>query len=189
MKLAEAIAAYAPWNEQEEADKAAMLLFLQRNEDALLRSNTIAHFSASGWVVNQDGTRVLMAFHKLYNSWAWLGGHADGEADLLRVAHREVMEESGLKQVEIVMAEPFSLEILPVFGHEKRGKYVPSHSHLNVTYLFRAHDGEGLHIRPDENSAVGWFTPAQALAHCVEPWMNQRIYLKLIEKWQNMQNE
>ena len=35
-----------------------------------------------------------MVYHNIYNSWSWLGGHADGETDLLAVALREVKEEA-----------------------------------------------------------------------------------------------
>ena len=98
-----------------------------------------------------------MAYHNIYDSWSWLGGHADGERDLLSVALREVEEESGLTAVRPVREDLFSLEILTVDGHEKRGAYVPSHLHLNVTYLLEAEDGQSLRSKPDENQAVAWF--------------------------------
>lgn len=52
--------------------------------------------TASAWVVNKDRSKVLMIYHNIYNSWSWLGGHADGETDLLAVAIREVREEAGI---------------------------------------------------------------------------------------------
>ncbi len=72
--------------------------------------------------------RVLMAYHNIYHSWAWTGGHADGEKDLLSVAMREAREETGIKTVTPVMDQIFSLEVLTVDGHEKKGLYVPSPS-------------------------------------------------------------
>ena len=80
-------------------------------------------------------TRFLMAYHNIYDSWAWTGGHADGEADFLKVAIREAMEETGITRVTPVTEDIFSLEVLTVDGHEKKGAYVSSHLHLNVTYL------------------------------------------------------
>ena len=71
-----------------------------------------------------------------------MGGHADGDADLLRVAKKEVMEECGLQQLTVVSPEIFSLEVLCVDGHEKKGQYLSSHLHLNVTYLFEADPAE-----------------------------------------------
>ena len=74
-----------------------------------------------------------------------------------------------------------SLECLTVNGHEKKGKYVSSHIHHNVTYLLRAGD-EDLQEKPDENSGVAWFTPEEALAASTEPWMVERVYRKLNER-------
>ena len=88
--------AYQPWNEQEEKDRALIMNWIRQYPDAFDRENPVAHVTASGWVINQDGSKVLMAYHRIYDSWAWLGGHADGETDLLSVALREVREESGL---------------------------------------------------------------------------------------------
>ena len=68
-----------------------------------------------------------MAYHNIYRSWAWLGGHADGDEDVRRVIKKEIQEESGLTEVKFLSDELFSLEILTVDGHEKRGEYVSSH--------------------------------------------------------------
>ena len=150
--------------------------------DIFTRQNETAHFTASAWVVNPARDRVLMIYHNIYKSWSWTGGHADGERDLLSVSMREVREESGLTQVRPVSPAIYSVEILTVDGHEKRGRYIPSHLHLNCTYLIQADDTEPLRVKPDENSGVRWFTPQGALDACTEPWMRDRIYQKLIQK-------
>ena len=121
MTLIEQLLQYQPYNEQEKADLQVMLDFLSRHDDAFLRTNLIAHVTASGWVINGDGKKVLMAYHKIYDSWAWTGGHADGEEDLLSVAVREAREETGLQTVTPVMEAPFSVEILTVKEDENAG--------------------------------------------------------------------
>lgn len=93
MNLTQQLTQYRPWNEQEEADRRELLRRLESGEDLYTRSNAAAHLTASAWVVSPDRQQVLMAYHNLYDSWAWLGGHADGERDLLAVALREVWEE------------------------------------------------------------------------------------------------
>ena len=173
---------YQPYNEQEDTDKKLMLQLLQIQPDIFERTCLAAHMTASAWVVNKDWTRVLLAYHNLYQSWAWLGGHADGEKDLLQVALREVQEESSIQSVVPMTEEIYSIEILPVCGHEKRGIYVPTHLHLNVTYLLQADDREQTRIKADENSAVGWFPIEEAVMKSAEPWMRERIYRKLNEK-------
>mgnify|MGYP000388299232 CR=1 FL=1 len=173
---------YQPFNEQEEADKFLILQWIRENDNAFLRENTVAHMTASAWVVNKDRSKVLMVYHNIYDSWSWLGGHADGETDLLAVALREVKEEAGISHVRPVSEEIFSLESLTVDGHVKKGKYVSSHLHLNVTYLLEADEAEVLRIKPDENSGVRWFSLEEALAACSEPWMIERVYKKLNAK-------
>ena len=129
---------YCPFNEQEEKDKALILNWIKTNDNAFSRENAVAHMTASAWVVNKDRSKVLMVYHNIYHSWSWLGGHADGETDLLAVAIREVKEEAEIRHVQPVSKEIFSLESLTVDGHMKRGCYVSSHLHLNVTYLVYA---------------------------------------------------
>lgn len=182
MELISAIEAYRPWNQQEQQDQTELLRRLKSGESLLDRENRSAHFTASAWVVSPQRDQVLMAYHNLYDSWAWLGGHADGEADLLSVAIREVREESGLVDVRPVLEDIFSLEILCVSGHEKRGEYVPSHLHLNVTYLLEADPKAPVRCKADENKGVAWFRLDQAVSASREPWFQERVYQKLNAK-------
>ena len=123
-----------------------------------------------------------MVYHHIYDSWSWLGGHADGETDLLAVAVREVKEEAGISEVHPLTEEIFSLESLTVDGHVKNGGYVSSHLHLNITYLLEADSEEAVSIKEDENSGVGWFSPEEALRASTEPWFVRRVYSKLNER-------
>ena len=181
MHYLDAIRAYTPKNEQEARDQKFFLRFAEQNPDCLLRDNDIAHFTASAWVVNPDRSKVLMVWHNIYKSWSWTGGHADGETDLAAVALREVREETGVESAALVSPLLLSLESLTVDGHVKRGEYLHSHLHLNLTYLIEADDSEPLRVKPDENSGVRWFTPEAALAACTEPWMIENVYHKLID--------
>ena len=174
---------YIPFNEQEENDRRVLLEMLKEvDREYYTRNNETAHLSASAWVVSPDRTQVLMAYHNIYHSWSWLGGHADGERDLLKTALREVREESGIQNVKPVSEDIFSVEILTVDGHEKKGKYVSSHLHLNVTYLLEADPNDPVFVKPDENSSVGLFERNKAIEMSSEPWFQQRIYSKLNQK-------
>lgn len=181
MKLLEQLKRYQPWNQQEERDLAELLRRLERGEELYTRENTAAHLTVSAWVVSPDRQQVLLAWHNLYGSWSWLGGHVDGDHDLLAVALREVQEESGLA-AHPVSEDIFSVEILSVLGHEKRGTYVSSHLHLNITFLLEADPAAPVRCKEDENSQVGWFTPEDAVAASGQPWMRERVYAKLNEK-------
>ena len=182
MGLFEDIRRYKPVNEQEERDRAVMLRYIQSCDDYLSRENEVAHFTTSIWTVDKTRTQTLMAYHNIYDSWAWIGGHADGEEDLREVALRELREETGVRHAALLTPEIFSLEILTVEGHVKKGRYVPSHLHLNVTYLAQADEDEPLVVNRAENQAVRWFSFAEALEASREPWFVARIYPKLIEK-------
>ena len=181
-KLIQQLKEYTPFNEQEEMDKSLILNWIEHNADAFSRENKVAHVTASAWVVNKDRSKVLMVYHNIYQSWSWLGGHADGETDLLSVAIREVKEEAGITNVRPVFEEIYSLESLTVDGHVKNGKYVSSHLHFNITYLLEADSKEAVSITADENSGVAWFSPEEALQRSTEPWFVEHVYKKLIEK-------
>lgn len=186
MKLYDQIRDFVPWNEQEARDREVLLRWLDSGVEIASRNNPVAHLTASAWVVSPGRKFVLMAYHNLYDSWAWLGGHADGELDLQAVAAREAREESGIENLRPLMDAPISLEILTVDGHEKKGKYVSSHLHLNLTYLFEAQIDQALTVRPEENSAVAWI-PLEEIGHrSTEPWFIQRIYSKLTAKVNGM---
>ena len=180
--MTEKIRAYIPFNEQEAADKAEILRRLEQGGDLYTREDPSAHMTASAWIVSPDRTQVLMAYHNLYDSWSWLGGHCDGERDLLQTALREAQEESGLEEVKPVSREIYSLEILCVNGHVKKGKFLSSHLHLNVTYLLEADPCQPIRSKPDENKAVRWFPLEEAVAASSEPWMREIIYQKLNDK-------
>ena len=184
--LTEQIRSYQPMNEQEERDKELILHCLETEKNIFTRQNRLAHMTASAWIVNPERTKVLMAYHNIYHSWSWLGGHADGETDLLKVALKEAREESGIHHVKPVSGQIYSLEVLTVDGHVKRGEYVSSHLHLNVTYLLQAEETDVLHIKEDENSNVGWFSLRDAVAASTEPWFQKHIYRKLNEKLVNI---
>lgn len=182
MSLFQEIKNYVPLSEQEERDKEVMLKYILNNSDCLERKNLIAHFTTSIWTVNRERTKTLMVYHNIYQSWSWIGGHADGVEDLCSVAMRELREETGVSNASLVSRDIFSLETLTVDGHIKKGAYVPSHLHLNVTYLAEADEGEKLIVNEEENQAVKWWTFDEALKASTEPWFVEHIYKKLIER-------
>lgn len=182
MSLYDAIQNYKPLNQQEDHDKEQMLQFMKCNKNFLERENQIAHFTASMWTVNKERTKTLMVHHNLYNSWSWIGGHADGMENLCEVALKELQEETGIKHAKLVSEEIFSLETLAVHGHIKKGIWVPSHLHFNLTYLAEAEESEELSIQEAENSAVQWWSFEEVLKVSTEPWMIGNIYKKLIER-------
>ena len=159
-----------------------MLKYIYDFDDVLTRQNEYGHFTSSAFVLNKERTKMLMIYHNIYKSWAWVGGHSDGDADLLHVAMKEAKEETGIKNVKPILDDIYSLEIITVNGHVKRGKYVGSHVHLNVTYLLEADETEEIKIKEDENSGVKWIPIDEILKVSSEKWIRDNVYSKIIDK-------
>lgn len=181
MNLKEMIEKLVPFNEQEECDKELMLAYMEMFDDVLTRDNKMCHFTSSNWIVNKERTKVLMIYHNIYNSWAWSGGHADGDCNLLQVARKEALEETGLDNLMLLSDGIYALQILTVDPHIKRGKYVSSHVHLDCCFLFEADEKEMIRIKEDENSGVKWVDINDACVITKEEKMKP-IYKKLNDK-------
>lgn len=181
MNLREQIEGFEPYNEQERADKEIMLHLIDTYKDVLTRENKVCHFTASNWIVNKERTKVLMAYHNIYQNWAWTGGHCDGDSDLLRVALKEAQEETEIEHFKVLSNGIYSIEIVSVDSHIKRGAFVPTHLHLDACFLLEADENELTRIKPDENSGVKWVDIGQAVEITNEKQMKP-IYQKLNEK-------
>ena len=185
-QLIEDLNKFIPFNSEEAKDKEVLLNALNSDIDYSTRDNLFGHLSASAWVISKDKKKILMAYHNIYDSFSWLGGHADGNYNLKEVALKEVKEESGLKNIRLLSDDIFSVEVLTVDGHYKNNKYVNSHLHLNVTYLVEADADEEIRIKEDENSDIAWFDKDEAINKSKEEWFKQHIYKKLNKKLEQM---
>lgn len=157
MNYIEQINQYTPQNTQEIQDKKVILEYIERfPNNVLLRDNEIAHVTSSGFIMNNELDKVLFVKHNIMNKWAWTGGHADGDENLLHVAIKEAKEETGIIEVISLMNEIASIDILTVTGHIKNERYVNSHLHLSIAYILIANEKEKLKVKDDENSGVKW---------------------------------
>jgi 8-oxo-dGTP pyrophosphatase MutT (NUDIX family) len=150
------IIAFKPLTEQEEVDQKLIVDFIKKNDNSLTRDNKVAHVSSSGFILNKRMDKALMVYHKIYRSWSWTGGHADGESDLLKVALEEAREETGIENVKPLTEKIVTLDVLPVPSHFKHGKFVSAHLHLSIAYVLIADDTDRLIVKEDENSGVKW---------------------------------
>ncbi|WP_406242410.1 NUDIX hydrolase [Tissierella carlieri] len=173
---------FLPANEQEIQDKKVILDYIERfPHNILLRENEFAHITSSGFIMNKSLDKVLMVHHNIRNTWAWTGGHVDGDADFLHVAIKEAKEETGINTFTALTENIVSIDILPVFGHVRKNKYVSAHLHLSVAYILIASEEETLIVNEDENSDVSWF----ALDRFTEDYFDSNdiyLYNKLIHR-------
>lgn len=191
MNYIEELKRYHPRSEQEAADREMILRYIEAFPDTILtRENGFAHMTGSSMIFNKGRDKVLMAYHNIYRSWSWTGGHADGEEDMLFVAEKEAKEETGVGTLRVLCDKVdngvlAAVDVLPVWGHVKRGRYVTSHLHLNLSYLFEAEEKEILHIKEDENSQVAWLPVSEVKTKVTEPDMIP-VYEKLIRLGQEI---
>src|SRR3989339_29220 len=179
---------YNPKNEQEQRDQKLILEFIKRNPDALDRTNLAAHITSSAFVVNKTFDKIVFAYHHIYQSWAWVGGHADGDDDLLHVSIKEAKEETGLESIKPYNNDIFTIDVIYVHNHIKKGVYVPDHLHLNATYLLIADDKEEPIHNPEEHQDVRWFNLDQVMDMVSEERM-KAVYVKAFDEMKKLKEK
>jgi 8-oxo-dGTP pyrophosphatase MutT (NUDIX family) len=132
------------------------------------------HVTGSAWLVDRAGERVLLTHHRKLDAWVQLGGHADGEGDVLSVALREAREESGIAALEPVHTEIFDLDI-----HEipARPGEMPRHLHYDVRFALRVTGSEAFEVSA-ESRALEWIAVDRLGELTTEPSM-----LRMASKW------
>lgn len=156
--LAAALAAYRSAEPAEQAARPLFTAFLGSSPEAFERHHPPGHFTGSAWLVSADGQRVLLTHHRKLGRWLQLGGHADGDDDLPRVALREAQEESGLASLE-VEGGIFDIDrhAIPARGSE------PEHWHYDVRFVVRATGSEAFEVN-EESLALAWRPIAEIAA-------------------------
>lgn len=143
--------AYSPEFEEEKKFRASLLTFIEKNSACFERTLQEGHITGSGWIVNESRSKALLTHHRKLDKWLQPGGHADGDADIVRVATKEVVEESGLGSVRLISSAIFDIDIhlIPGFGA------TPEHLHYDVRFLFEADEAEPLTITR-ESKDLAW---------------------------------
>lgn len=178
---------FLPSSMQEEQDKLGMLSYLEEYQDDIFRENERGHITVSSFIINKEHTKTLFAYHKIFDSFAWIGGHLEKEDEsLFMAAKRELIEETGLRHFSSLLASIFSLETLGCQGHMKKGTWVSSHIHFNVTFLFEADESEELTVKEDENTGFKWILFDDVKNVSNENWIIENVYMKLISKIRQM---
>ena len=161
---------------EEEPMRTRMLELLDGTPDCFLRTAFPGHFTGSALVVNADGSQVLLHHHRKLDKWLQFGGHCDGDEDVLRVAQREALEESGIAGLIVASARPFDLDIheIPARGNE------PAHFHYDIRYMLIAPEGAA-HAASEESRELRWFTAQEANSLPIDASLR-----RMIAKWQGI---
>ena len=169
---------YGPPDPEQAAMRARILVFLDDHAaDAHLRTCLEGHLTASALLVDRTGERALLTFHRKLGKWLQLGGHCDGDANLMGVAWRETVEESGIVPASIT-AVPVDVDVHAIPARPGE----PEHLHLDTRYIVYAASGARERISA-ESIELGWFTPKEARVLELDPSLQRLFALAFGPGW------
>ena len=166
---------YHPIDEKDREQWNVITKFVEDNKNCFERSNLKGHITGSSWVVNSAGTKVILNHHKKLGKWLQLGGHADGNPNVLSVALREAQEETGLQNFRVLSPEIFDVDVHLIPERKKE----PAHIHYDIRFLFEANDS--LKLNPsNESHALQWVQLKNLSKVSTEPSLH-----RMLSKWMN----
>jgi len=153
-----------------------MLALLDSTPACFQRDSFPAHFTGSALVVNADGSRALLHHHRKLDRWLQFGGHCDGDEDVLRVAQREALEESGIAGLIVASTRPFDLDIHEIPARDPD----PVHFHYDIRYMLIAPEAAAP-VRSEESHDLRWCTPSELIDLPLDESLR-----RMIRKWQSI---
>lgn len=151
--LLELLHNYVPKSPTEAGEVHIFKHFVENNSNCFLRENLVGHVTASGWIVDEKLEHVLLHLHKKTGRWMQFGGHNDGDPNVLNVAKKENLEETGLTSCKLFSATPLDIGVRFVAEH----KSVPEHVHFDVCFIFTADKNEPFNVDVGESTHLAWF--------------------------------
>ena|SRR5437016_526296 len=176
--LIEKLHNYNPTDEELEF-KERMLAFIAQYPNCFERSLAIGHITASSWLINKDNSKALLMHHAKLDRWFQLGGHCDGNSNVLAVAIKEAQEESGIKDIVSVSSHIFDIDI-HLIPENKREK---EHYHYDVRFLLHVMSDEFIK-QNEESKALRWIgknlnelpTQERSVTRMFEKWINKTSF-------------
>ena len=164
---------YTPSDTWEQECKERMLAFMKEHSDCFKRSLDIGHFTGSAWILNHDKNHALLTHHTKLDKWLQLGGHCDGDPDILQVALKEAQEESGIEDIVPLQNDIFDIDIhlIPPRGDRKE------HYHYDVRFLLQAVGNDSL-IQNHESKELRWISKNRE-----ELPTTSRSIIRMFDKW------
>ena len=148
--------------------------FVEETPTCFERTHKAGHVTGSAFILSSDKKRVLLAHHAKLQSWLQLGGHADGCSDVLDVAHREAVEESGLSEILPCLTPQIPIDF---DTHEiPANKKDEAHLHFDVRFVF--YSLEEKFICSNESLALKW-VPLEQVPHLTSEPSVLRVIRKI----------
>jgi len=176
--LIELLNKYNPLFHEEIVAKKHMLSFIEQNVNCFERSLEIGHITASSWLLNKNGSSALLMHHAKLNMWCQLGGHCDGDWDVLAVAIKEAQEESGINNIVPVEVEIFDIDIHLIPGNNREKE----HYHYDVRFLLQVASDEVV-VQNRESKELRWIgrttaalpTQERSVARMFDKWIERNL--------------
>lgn len=153
------LSAYEPSSPEDDAARERIAAFVRSHADCFERSLLEGHVTGSAWIVDASRSCCLLTHHRKLDRWLQLGGHADGDPDVLAVAMREAREESGLASLRAVAVSIFDCDVHAIPAR----KAEPEHFHYDVRFLLEADAGEPL-VVSEESRQLAWVALGEVAA-------------------------
>lgn len=169
---------YTPSDAKQDLYKKKMLDFLNMHPDCFERTCKTGHFTASCFLVNKQNSKFLLMLHRKLNIWLQPGGHCDGDEDVLRVAIKEAVEETGIINIEPISSEIFDIDIhlIPKRGEE------PEHYHYDIRFMLQVKSDEN-YVLNHESKDMNWFcADVDSMPTCDES------VIRMFNKWKEKQS-
>ncbi len=176
-QLIENLANYQCFDSKEEADRSTMLTFVNKYPRCFHRDLEIGHMTASTWLLNAKRDKALLMHHRKLDLWLQLGGHCDGDEDLLAVAVKEAQEESGIWAIKPLSDKIFDIDIHDIPANSKE----PAHKHYDVRFLLGLTE-ELPFVQNSESLALAWVTADSNSLPKIDRSV-QRLHQKWLSKW------
>jgi 8-oxo-dGTP pyrophosphatase MutT (NUDIX family) len=171
--LLDKLAAYRPRDDADAACRDRIETFVRAHPDCFERSLSVGHITGAVWLLNREGTHVLLTHHRKLGLWLQLGGHADGRSDVLAVALSEAREESGITDIVPISESIFDLDVHPIPAHGRD----PAHYHYDIRFLCRV-TGDDTYQVSDESIDLAWVSKEDF------PTLDtDESVLRMYEKW------
>lgn len=129
------------------------------------RKNFRGHITASGFVYCKKAEKLLLLEHKALKMFLQPGGHVEPEdKDLVSAAEREIAEETGLQNLELLKIDenknvPFDIDSHKIPRNEKKGE--EEHYHHDFRYLFIIKDISEVKLDANESNGYKWVSVSE----------------------------
>ena len=171
-KLLNLLEKYSP-TEVEKPFKAQIIEFVENHEDCFERSQLSGHITASAWLVNKDNSKALLMHHTKLDRWFQLGGHCDGDSDVLAVAIKEAQEESGINSIAPLSSDIFDIDVHKIPARKNE----PEHYHYDIRFILQVTSDEDV-VQNRESKELRWISKDPA-----ELPTNEPSVVRMFNKW------